>query len=98
MPGTSSEIPDERIRELSKEIDRKKGNGADMTVSEPGAQPAPAGQPQQFTHAAVPIDVIQSIGRLLSRIAMDGQEAGELVVKLQAAQPCTVAPAPPAEE
>lgn len=69
---------------------------ADLSVSEPGAKPKPNGsdpappelekqsQPQtQATHILLPVGVVAGMNRLLTRLVMDGQEAGELLQAIQ---------------
>ncbi len=65
---------------------KSKMNGA----APPEPQP-PAEQPQA-THAAVPAGLLSAMSRLLTRSAIEGQEAAELLQALQQCRPITVSP------
>jgi len=72
-----------------------KPNGHDVApaAATPAPQQAPpAPQPQEWTHAMVPRDTFLALQRFLTRVAVDGAEAGALAQQLGAAQPAVVPP------
>lgn len=78
---------------------RTAATAAPFRVESQGA--VPTTEAERPTHALVEMEMIGKLARLLSRIALDGQEAGELVMALQKspvtriAESDLIAPSPP---
>ncbi len=73
---------------MAKKPKKSKANGA--------APPEPEARPEQeWTHAAVPKAVLAAMSRLLTRLAMDGQDAAELLGALQQCRLLDVGPDQP---
>ena len=62
------------------------------------SQPQPQAPQQQHTHVLIPIETVSKVSRLLTRLALDGQEATELVQALGQSLLVTPKPVEPPED